>query len=97
MTQARLFLLAYDISSPKRWRRVQRIIKRSCQRSQLSVFLCRSTLARMERMESELRQVMHPRDDRLMIVDLGIAHQADKRVTASNPLSDIAQLGAIVL
>ena len=45
-TAARLYLIAYDISCPQRWRRVQKAIKGICRRNQLSVFLCRATPAR---------------------------------------------------
>ena len=93
----RLYLVAYDISSPKRWRRVQKAVRRLCQRGQLSVFVCRGTPARLARLENELKRIMHPRDDRLMVLDLGPAETAGARLTAINPLSDIADLGGRVL
>lgn len=94
---ARLYLVTYDISCPKRWRRVQTAIKAICRRSQLSVFVCRATEPRIKRLERELRVVMHDRDDRLMILDLGPAHSAAPQVTALNSITDIAELGAAVL
>ena len=65
MSEARLYLVSYDIASPKRWRRVQKLIKGFCQRSQLPVFTCRATKARIERFEREMKKVLHYRDDRL--------------------------------
>ena len=97
MSEARLYLVAYDIANPKRWRRVQKLIKGFCQRSQLSVFICRASKARIARFEREMRKVLHQGDDRLMILDLGIANSATPPLTATNPLSDITQLGAVVL
>jgi CRISPR-associated protein Cas2 len=93
----RLYLVAYDISSPQRWRRVQKAVRRLCRRSQLSVFVCRGTPARLARLESELKRAMHPQDDRLMVLDLGPAETAAAKLKAINSISDIADLGGIVL
>ena len=94
---ARLYLVAYDISSPKRWRRVYKAVRRLCQRSQLSVFVCRGTPARMAQLEKELKRHIHPTEDRLMILDLGPAHSAAAHLKAQNAMSDVAQLGVAVL
>jgi CRISPR-associated protein Cas2 len=94
---ARLYLISYDIASPDRWRRVQKAIKGICRRNQLSVFLCRATPARIRRMETQLKRIMHHRDDRLMILDLGPAHAAGGMLKLMNPISDIADLDAVIL
>jgi CRISPR-associated protein Cas2 len=94
---ARLYLVAYDIANPQRWRRVQKIIKAICRRSQLSVFVCRATPARISRLEKEMRCVLHERDDRLIVIDLGPAHGAAPQVKAMNPITDIAELGAAII
>lgn len=39
----RLYIVAYDISSPKRWRRVFKVMKGYGEWVQLSVFQCRLT------------------------------------------------------
>ena len=95
--QARLYLVTYDIACPKRWRRVQKSIKGICRRGQLSVFICRATEPRIKRLERELRLVMHARDDRLLILDLGPAHSAAPQVASMNPITDIAELEAAIL
>ena len=95
--QVRLYLVTYDIASPQRWRRVQKIIKGICQRSQLSVFICRASKPRIERLEREMRLVLHSRDDRLMVLDLGPAHVAAPQVKLMNPMTEIADLEAVVL
>jgi len=94
---ARLYLVAYDISCPRRWRRVQKVIKGICSRSQLSVFLCRATRARIERLESEMKRVMHHRDDRLTVIDLGPAQTSASQIKMMNPINGIAELHAVVL
>jgi CRISPR-associated protein Cas2 len=97
---ARLYLVAYDISCPKRWRRVYKAVRRLCQRSQLSVFVCRGTPARMARLEKDLRRLVHETEDKLMVLDLGPAHSAAAQLKAQNAqgtLSEIAQLNGVVL
>ncbi len=94
---ARLFLVAYDISSPKRWRRVQKALRRLCQRQQLSVFVCRGTAARIARLEAQLKKIMHPEEDRLMVLDLGPADAAGEKLKSVNPLTTMADLEGIVL
>lgn len=69
MSAARHYIVAYDVASPKRWRRLQKLVRRVGERRQLSVFLCRMTPNRRDRLERELRQVLHPEDDRLLIVE----------------------------
>lgn len=98
--QARLYIVAYDIACPKRWRRVQKVLKAICRRGQLSVFLCRASPARIARLDREMRRILHQRDDRLMILDLGVVHHAAPKlegITMINPMSDISDLGAAIL
>lgn len=93
----RLYLIAYDIASPKRWRRVQKAVRKLCRRSQLSVFVCRGTAARLARLEDELKREMNADDDRLMVLDLGPADTAAPKLKAINSISDIADLGGKIL
>ena len=95
--EARLFIVAYDIASPKRWRRVQKVVRRLCQREQLSIFVCRGHAARIARLEKELLAILHPQEDRLMVLDLGPADSAGEKLRQLNPLSTMAALEGIVL
>jgi len=93
----RLYVVAYDIASPKRWRRVQKVVRRLCRRSQLSVLVCRGTESRLARLERELKRHMHPEEDRLMILDLGPADTAAAKLEDINSITDLADLGGKVL
>lgn len=97
MSAVRLYLVSYDISSPKRWRRVQRAVRRLCTRSQLSVFVCRGTQARLDRLERALKAEMDLSEDRLMVIDLGPADTAAKRLESINSIADLVELGGTVL
>lgn len=93
----RLYLVSYDVSSPKRWRHVQKIVRRICRRSQLSVLVCRGTPARMARLESSLARAMDLSQDRLMVLDLGPADAAAQKLKSINSITDLAELGGQVL
>jgi len=67
----RLFIVTYDISDPKRLRRVFKAMKGFGQHLQLSVFRC--DLTAMERFEmiAVLQGIIHHGEDQVLIVDLG--------------------------
>lgn len=69
----RRILVAYDISEPKRLRRVFDVMKGFGYALQYSVFLC--DLSEMERIALKecLGDVINFRDDRIVLVDLGDA------------------------
>jgi CRISPR-associated protein Cas2 len=94
---ARLYVVAYDVASPKRWRRVQKAIRRLCRRSQLSVFVCRGTPARLARLEGTLRRELDLAEDRLMILDLGPVGSAAEKLKSINSITDLVELGGAVL
>ena len=93
----RLYLISYDISSPKRWRHVQKAMRRLCRRSQLSVFVCRGTEARIDALERQLKRVMDLSEDRLMVLDLGPADTAAAKLRDINSITDLSELEGIVL
>jgi CRISPR-associated protein Cas2 len=79
----RLYLVSYDISRPKHWRRVFNALKAVGRASQLSVFIVRLEPARMARLERELTGMIDPATDSLLIVDLGEAGFAADRLRSS--------------
>ena len=99
MTESRRYLVAYDISCPRRWRRAVSALKKVCGRVQLSVFLCRASPTRMRRLEDELRRILHHRDDRLMILDVGTPGVGgrDGPLRTLNPMSAAVELGTLVI
>ena len=88
MTQ-RLYLVAYDISDPKRWRRVFKLMKGYGEWLQLSVFRCRLTKSRRERLAATLENLVDPTHDRVVIADLGLLPRAVATIEAIGaPLPD---------
>jgi CRISPR-associated protein Cas2 len=67
----RLLIVAYDISDPKRLRKVFKTLKGFGQHLQLSVFRCDLTAAQRIRLVAQLGAVIHHDEDQVMFVDLG--------------------------
>jgi len=66
----RLFWVAYDIRSPKRWRRVFETLKGYGGTVQFSIFACSLTSTQLASLEDELGQVMNLKEDRAAIIPL---------------------------
>ena len=62
-------LVCYDISDPKVWRRVHKLLRGIGRPVQYSIFRCRLDERETERLRWQLAQLMDP-SDRLLIVDL---------------------------
>ena len=80
MSTHNAYLVAYDISSPKRWRRVVSELKRVGERKQLSIFFVVATPGRASRLHTRLQSLIDPETDRLMVINLGPNTSADRRV-----------------
>ena len=80
MAKERLYLVTYDISDPKRWRKVFRAMQGFGHWLQLSVFQCRLAPRRRAEMAMRLDQLIKPSLDHILIVDLGPADKVNVRV-----------------
>lgn len=85
MSETRLYLVTYDISSPKRWRRVFKALKRIGERKQLSVFMVQSSATRAQRLKAQLDSLIDPETDKIMIIDLGPSATASARIEGEKP------------
>lgn len=80
MASERLYIVAYDIRDPARWRGVFRIMKGYGQWLQLSVFQCRLTARRRADMAAALERLIRRDDDHVLIIDIGDADHVVPRV-----------------
>ena len=80
MATERLYIVAYDISEPKRWRHVFKAMKGYGHWLQLSVFQCRLTARRRAEMAARLEALIAVAEDHVLIVDLGPADRVDPLV-----------------
>ena len=67
----RRFLVTYDIADPGRLRRVFRAMHGFGNAVQYSVFLCDMSPVERQLLRERLTALLHQREDRVLIVDLG--------------------------
>lgn len=84
----RRFLVLYDISSPRRLRRVHKTMKAYGLPLQLSVFLCRLNPTDRIRMEGEIREHLNGQEDQAIILDLGPEGGGDLPMTVIGKPAD---------
>jgi len=66
------YLVTYDISDPKRLRRVHRAMRGFGDALQYSVFACRLSPGELIVMKEKLGIMIHSREDSVLIANLGI-------------------------
>jgi len=81
----RLYLVTYDVSDPKRLRKVFRTMRGFGEHLQLSVFQCDLTLMARVEMQAALEEIIHHEEDKVLIIDLG--------PTEARPVKSIEALG----
>lgn len=69
------YLVAYDISDPKRLRRIHRAMCGYGDALQLSVFRCELSATERILMLEALTKIINPREDQVLIVNLGPTEQ----------------------
>lgn len=67
------YLISYDISNPKRLRRVARALEGFGTRLQYSVFECPLDALRFEKLKAELHELLNHGEDQVLFVSLGAA------------------------
>ncbi len=78
----RLYIVTYDVRSPKRWRRLFRAMEGRGQWLQLSVFQCRLTRRGAAELRTTLHEIIKHDEDHVVILDLGPADAVVPRVTS---------------
>ena len=67
------FIVSYDITSPKRWRKVYRAMIGYGDHIQYSVFRCELSEADKAAMIARLDGLINHKDDQVLVVDIGPA------------------------
>jgi CRISPR-associated protein Cas2 len=78
----RCYLVCYDISDQKRWRRVFKTIKGYGEHWQYSVFFCVLKDIDRVRMQSELETELNLKADQCIIIDLGADEESAREAVA---------------
>jgi CRISPR-associated protein Cas2 len=97
MIDERLYIVTYDISDQKRWKKVFKLMHRYGRWVQLSVFQCRLTARRRAQMARMLEERIHARDDHVLILDLGPADKVDPRVESLGKTYEPVRRAAVVV
>lgn len=69
--EIRSYIVTYDISSPKRWRKVFRTMSGFGEHIQLSVFRCELTALQQAVLKARLDALIHHDEDQVLVIDLG--------------------------
>jgi len=77
-----LYIVTYDISDQKRWRSIFKLMQGYGEWVQLSVFQCRLTDKHYAEMVSALQEIIHHKEDHVLMIDLGIAERVAPRVAS---------------
>lgn len=77
-----LYVVTYDVGDPKRWRRVFKLMNGYGEWLQLSVFQCRLSRQRHAELVATLDEIIHHKDDHVILVDLGLAENVDPKVVS---------------
>lgn len=77
-----LFIVSYDVSDPKRWRRVYKTMRGYGSWLQLSVFQCRMSKTRLLHLEAALEEIVNRAEDHVLMLDLGPADTVKPRVSS---------------
>ncbi len=78
----RLYIVTYDIGDQKRWRAVFKLMNGYGEWLQLSVFQCRLSRRRHAELVQTLDQIIHHKDDHVLLLDLGSADTVVPRVVS---------------
>ena len=77
------YIVSYDISDPKRLRRVFKTLRNWGDHLQYSVFECQLNRTDLVRLRAQLTEIIHHDDDQVLFVDLGPSEGRGDRVISA--------------
>jgi len=92
-----LYIVAYDISDPRRWRRVFRLMNGYGEWVQLSVFQCRLSRRRRIELKFALGEIIDHAQDHVVILDLGPAEGIRPRVESLGKPFTVVERGPVIV
>ena len=97
MSTERLYIVAYDISSPKRWRKIYRLMNGYGEWLQLSLFQCRLSARRKAELQFALDEIINHKQDHVILLDLGDADKVVPKVTSLGKVFEPVAREAIIV
>lgn len=92
-----LYIVTYDISDTKRWRRVFNLMNGYGEWLQLSVFQCRLSRRRHAELLATLDELILDDHDHVLMLDLGLADKVDPRVISLGKSFESVQRQAVIV
>ena len=92
-----LYIVAYDIGDPRRWRRVFRLMNGYGEWVQLSVFQCRLSRRRRIELKLALGEIIDYARDHVVILDLGPAAGIRPRVESLGKPFTVVERGPVIV
>lgn len=92
-----LYIVTYDISDPKRWRRVFSLMNGYGEWLQLSVFQCRMSRRRHAELLAMLDGIILDDHDHVLMLDLGPAENVDPRVISLGKTFEVVEREAVIV
>ena len=97
MSDERTYIVAYDISDARRWRRVFKTMNGFGEWLQLSVFQCRLSRRRRAELETRLREIVKAGEDHVLLIDIGPADRTELAVESIGKTFAAIERRAIVV
>ena len=92
-----LYIVAYDIGDPRRWRRVFRLMNGYGEWVQLSVFQCRLSRRRRIELKLALSEIIDHAQDHVVMLDLGPAAGIRPRVDSLGKPFTVVERGPVIV
>lgn len=93
-----VYIVTYDISDPRRLRRVYRTMRGFGQHLQLSVFQCDLTPTACIQMVAALEHAIHHGEDQVLLIDLGsIEARPIKQIEALGRPMSLHERGPVII
>ena len=92
------FVVTYDISDPKRLRKVYKLMLGWGEHIQFSVFQCELNDRELVELRSELARIIHHHEDQVLFVDIGpVEGRGSSSITAlGKPYIDLDRVAVVV-
>ncbi len=97
MIDERIYIVTYDISDSRRWRRLFKTMHGFGEWLQLSVFQCRLSRRRRAELETALRELVKAGQDHVLLIDVGPADKTDIAVMSIGKTFSTIERQAIVI
>lgn len=92
-----LYIVTYDISDQKRWRKVFKLMHGYGEWLQLSVFQCRLSRRRHAELLATLDEMILREHDHVLMLDIGLADKVDPRVISLGKSFDVIQREPVIV